>query len=80
MYTTPVYIKVRVRAGAKEESISLVKEGEFQVAVRQKAERNMANTRVRELVAAHCGVPVAKIRIVSGHHSPSKIFSLIETR
>ncbi len=71
-----MYIKVRVRAGAKEESFDKVSTDHFKVAVREPAERNLANGRIIELVARHFKVPTGKVRIVSGHHSPSKILSV----
>ena len=45
----------------------------FDVSVREKAERNMANVRVIEMVAEHFGVSVKKVRIVNGHHHSSKL-------
>jgi len=70
-----MHIKVRVKTGAKNESIREVSEGKFEISVREKPEANMANERVVALVALHLGVPVKKIRIVKGHHHPSKILS-----
>ena len=73
-----MYIKVHVVAGAKRE-VFLKKAGDlYEIAVREPAERNMANRRVLELVARDLQVPVGRVRIVSGHHSPSKIFSVID--
>ena len=71
-----MYIKAKVTAGAKTEK--LVQKGPdlFVIAVREPAERNLANGRVREVLAAHLGLPAGKIRLVSGHHSPSKIFDV----
>ncbi len=71
-----MYIKVRVRAGAKKEEFALVGEGRFAVAVKEPALQNLANRRVVALVAAHYRVPVGKVKIVSGHRSPSKILSV----
>jgi uncharacterized protein YggU (UPF0235/DUF167 family) len=71
-----MYIKVSVRAGAKKESFVKESETQVRVSVREPAERNLANTRVRELVAAHFKVPPARVRIIHGHHSPSKLFSV----
>ena len=48
----------------------------FEISVREAAERNLANGRVLELVARHFKLPVGKVRIISGHHSPSKILSV----
>ena len=71
-----MYVKVRVTAGAKKEALERVSVDTFKVSVKEPAERNMANTRVRELMAREFAVPVAKVKLVSGHHSPSKILSI----
>ena len=60
-------------AGAGKESFRKKSEDHFEVSVREKAERNMANTRLLELVAEHFKVPVNKVRIINGHHHPSKL-------
>ena len=67
------YIHVKVMAGARKESFVQKSEDHFEVSVREKAERNMANGRVVELVAGHFKVPVNKVRIINGHRSPSKL-------
>lgn len=65
-----------VVAGAKKENFTCDAPDHCTITVRQQAERNMANTRVRELVASHYGCTVSAVRIVSGHHSPHKILSI----
>ena len=67
------YVHVKVSAGARKESFAVKNEDHFAVSVREKAERNMANARLIELVAEHFGVPVNKVRIVNGHKHPSKL-------
>ena len=71
-----MYIRVSVSAGAKREVFKEVKNDSFLVSVKDPAEQNLANKRVLELVAAHFGILPKQIRIISGHHSPSKIFSI----
>lgn len=71
-----MYIKVKVVAGAKKEFVVKNSLNSYSISVREHAERNLANSRVMELVALGMGVPKGKIRIVSGHHSPSKILSI----
>ncbi len=71
-----MYIHVKVRAGARSEQFEKVGRDHFAVIVRQKAERNQANIRVVELVAEHFGISVKSVRIVSGHHSPSKLLAI----
>lgn len=70
------YIHIKVTAGARKESWKQKSEDHFEVSVKEKAERNMANTRVLELVAEHFKVPVKNVRIVNGHHHPSKLIVL----
>lgn len=67
------YIHVKVIAGAGKESLKAKNKDHFLISVRQKAERNMANNRVLELVAGRFKVPLNKVRIVNGHRSPSKL-------
>lgn len=67
------YIHVKVTAGVKKESWKQKAEDHFEISVKEKAKANMANTRVLELVASHFKVPISKVRIVNGHHHPSKL-------
>lgn len=70
------HISVKVGAGAREELLEKISDTKFKIAVREKPERNQANRRVIELLAVQFNVPVKKIRIVKGHRSPSKLFSV----
>lgn len=71
-----MYIKIKVTAGAKKEKLNQISEDHFEISVREKAERNMANSRIREMIADFFGVSVGKTKIISGHHSPGKILSV----
>ena len=71
-----MYINVRVVAGAKKETIEELSNGRLKICVKQPAKQNLANTRVRELVAAHYHLPLNKVRLINGHTSPSKLFLL----
>ena len=73
-----MYVKVRVSAGAKRESFKKLSEDCFTISVKEKAEANQANKRVVALLSAHFRVPEKSIRLVSGHHAPSKRFSVPE--
>lgn len=73
-----MYIKIKVTPNAKKESFTKISDDHFEVSVKEKAERNMANVRVRELISQYFGIPTRKAKLVSGHHSPSKIFSIDE--
>ena len=71
-----MYIKVKVITGAKKEKIFKKSKDHFDISVKEPAERNVANKRIVELVREYFKVYNGDIRIVSGHHSPSKIISL----
>lgn len=71
-----MYIKIRVSTGEKEESLTRKSPDSFLVSVRQKPEFNLANNRVREIIAHEFKIPLGKVRIISGHHSTGKILSV----
>ena len=64
-------IRATVTAGAKKERFASAGET-FIIAVKEKAQRNEANKRVRELIAAHFGVSSSAVRIIRGHRSLHK--------
>lgn len=72
-----MYIKVHVYAGMKRDHLTEVAPHQFELTVRAPAERNAANLRVREMIAEHYQLPVAAVKIVTGHHSPSKMLEII---
>ena len=67
------YVHVKVTAGARKESFKQKSEDHFEISVKEKAEKNMANSRVLELVAEYFKVSKAKVRIINGHKHPSKL-------
>lgn len=69
-----MYIKLKVVPYSKEEKVEKLKEDEFRVWVKEPAENNRANSRVLEIVREI--YPGTKVRLVSGHTSPSKIVSI----
>lgn len=73
-----MYIKVKVYAGMKKDSITKLHDNHFEIITKAPASGNAANTRVKELIAEEYQVPVKAIRIVSGHHHPSKILEVIK--
>ena len=74
-----MYVHAKVQAGSKKESFEMINEDHFLISVREKAERNQANQRVIDLVRDYfenLGQKTGQIKIVSGHHSPSKLLSV----
>lgn len=71
-----MYIKVRATTKAREEKIEKKSPDHYNIWVKEPAEMNLANRRILELVAVEFGLPANKVRIINGHHSPSKILSV----
>ena len=70
-------IHARVSPAAKKESLIEKPLDIFEIRVRETAERNAANNRVRELIAQHFGVSVRAVSIRAGHHSSNKMLRVI---
>lgn len=69
---------VRVVTGARKELVTKESDTEFYIEVREKAERNQANKRIREIVSRELAVPLAQVHLLTGHHSSSKIYVVRE--
>ncbi|HEY4479814.1 MAG TPA: DUF167 family protein [Candidatus Paceibacterota bacterium] len=69
-----MYIRIRVKTEQKVEKLSMVKNDLYDVSVKEKATQNRANRRIIELLGQQ--FKGRRIRIISGHHSPSKIIDI----
>lgn len=71
-----MYVRVHAVPGARKEVVTKVDETTFNIKVKEPAERNMANGRIRELLAREFGVPLPQVTMLTGHRSPSKMYSI----
>lgn len=69
-----MYIHLRIKTKQKVESIIKISDTKFEVSVKEEAKQNRANIRMIELVKGY--FKTNKVKIVSGHHSPSKLLSV----
>ena len=69
-----MYIKVKVITKAKKEKLEQKSKDHFVISVKEPAEANLANKRVVAIIKDFLGFK--NVKIVSGHHSPSKILSV----
>lgn len=69
-----MYIHIKVKTKQKEEYIKEVKENHFEISLREKPEKNLANRRILEILKSHFGTQ--KVKIINGHRSPSKLISV----
>jgi uncharacterized protein YggU (UPF0235/DUF167 family) len=71
-----MYIRVHALPGAKREELLKEKEDVWRISVREPAEQNLANERIRTLVARELSVTLSAVRILTGHHAPTKLLSI----
>lgn len=71
-----MYIKVKITPHSKKEVVTKVENDLYHISLKEKPEMNRANDRLLEIMRNI--YPERSIRIISGHHSPSKIISIDE--
>ncbi len=69
-----MYIKVRVIAGSRIEKVIKVNDNSFTVSVKEEAERGLANKRILQIIGDI--FKTKNVRIINGHHSPSKLLAV----
>ncbi len=69
-----MYLKLKDVPDSRQEKIEQLKDDEYRVWVKAPAENNRANERVLEMMREM--FPDKRIRLISGHTSPSKIVSV----
>ena len=72
-------LRLRVRAGARENAVLGLHAGAFKVSVTAAPERGRANRAVIELLAETLGIPASALRIVAGETSRDKIVEIEES-
>lgn len=70
------YVRVQVQPESRKESLIQTDEKTYTISVREPAQQGLANNRVKELLARELGVSLQDIRLISGHRSPRKIFTI----
>lgn len=68
-------MRVRAQTEAKHESVKRLGTT-FVIAVKEPPQANRANNRIREILSRELMVPLAAVRLVLGHHKPSKVFEI----
>ncbi len=71
-----MYVKVRVTSGMRKEKIVQIDDVTWEMVIKEPAERNLANKKIRSILAEVYNTEEGNVRIVTGHHSPSKIFDV----
>jgi uncharacterized protein YggU (UPF0235/DUF167 family) len=71
-----MYIRVHATPGARKERVMRERDTVFYIAVKEPAERNLANKRIREILASELDVSLSSVKLLTGHQSSSKMYSV----
>ena len=71
-----MYVRVEAVPGAKKERVTKVDETKYKIEVKEPAERNLANKRIKVILSELLDVPPNQISLLTGHRSSSKIYSV----
>jgi len=74
------FIKVKVFPGSKRIKIIKKSEDSFEIEVREKAEKGLANKAVIRVLSVYLKISEPKIRLISGSKTRNKIFIISETQ
>ena len=69
-------IKVKVFPNSKKEEVIKKSEDSFEVKVKAKPEKGMANKEVVKLLSVYFKIPESKIKLIKGFKERNKIFEI----
>lgn len=72
-----MYVKVYAKPDCRKEKIKKESSTVYRIEVKEPAERNLANERLREILAGQFGVGKGAVKLVTGHRSPQKLFAVV---
>jgi len=73
-------IKVKVFPSSKKEKLIHNEDNAFELYIREPAQHNLANIRVRERMAEHFALPKERVIIQTGHRSRKKVLSIVPSK
>ena len=68
---------VRAKPNAHEERVEKLDETHYTVSVKEPPIDGRANLAIMRAIAAHFGVPITTVRIISGHTSKQKVVEIV---
>ena len=71
-------IRAKVVVGGKDEAVTLLPDGRYELRVKAPRSEGRANERAKELLAAYFEVPVAWVSLRKGHTQSTKLFFVRE--
>lgn len=77
MNENPQFIKIKVYANSKKNAIIQTGENSFEIFVKSKAQRNLANKQAVEILAEKLGENPNKLKIIKGAHICKKLVKIL---
>jgi len=72
-----MFIKVKVSPNSKKEETIRKSEDEFEIKIKEKAEKGKANRRVKEILSEYLNIPQEKLILIRGAKQRNKIFKML---
>jgi uncharacterized protein YggU (UPF0235/DUF167 family) len=72
-----MFLKVKVFPNSKNNEIIKKDNNHFEIKVKEKAQRGLANIKVREILAQYLNIPKQRLILIKGKVKQNKIFKLI---
>jgi hypothetical protein len=73
---SPLKISVTAKPSAKKQSVEQTGAAHFAISVKEPPQGGRANRAIAKALAKHLGVPLPRLRLVSGASSKRKIFEV----
>jgi len=71
-------IKVKVFPNSKSDKIIKKSDDKFEVMIREKPKRGLANKEVLRIISSYFNIPESKIRLIKGFKERNKIFEVAD--
>lgn len=75
-----MFLKIKLHSKSKKQKIEKLDDNKFEIWTKSKAEQNMANLEMVEILSDYLGIEKKKLRLISGHHRPSKMIEILGER
>jgi len=71
-----MHLKIKTHPGSKKLKLIKKAEDSFEVYVKEKAERGLANKAIRSALSLYFKIPLVKVRLIRGAKTTNKIFQI----
>ncbi len=68
---------VKAKTGARRSSVKKNDNGVFEIAVKEPAHENRANSAIQKVLADHFDIAPSQIQLVRGQKSKEKVFDIV---